>query len=167
MSIAKFLGAHPNVYISSIPNSSLWSSYKFFVKFWKVFLIKGKHKFEAWLVTCDSKNQRLDKDLAIAEDCNARHGLSRHLTLWTRIAQNVKKPSLTVNVINFRFFCHNVSTNLSIWVSCTKKSWCIGRIIQIPNICGKNKVHFAPFLRFHWNPYIVFPDFSDVWPSRG
>ena len=104
MSIAKFLGAHPNVYISSIPNSSLWSSYKFFVKFWKVFLIKGKHKFEAWLVTCDSKNQRLDKDLAIAEDCNARHGLSRHLTLWTRIAQNVKKPSLTVNVINFRFF---------------------------------------------------------------
>ena len=23
------------------------------------------------------------------------------------------------------------------------------------------------FLRFHWNHYIAFPDFSDVWPSRG
>ena len=33
-------------------------------------------------------------------------------TLWARIAQNVKKPSLTENVIDFEFFGFNVS----IWV---------------------------------------------------
>ena len=32
--------------------------------------------------------------------------------LWARIAQNVKKPSLTVNVIDLEFFGFNVS----IWV---------------------------------------------------
>ena len=30
-------------------------------------------------------------------------------TLWARIAENVKKPSLTVNVIDFEFFGFNVS----------------------------------------------------------
>ena len=32
--------------------------------------------------------------------------------LWARIAQNVKKPPLTVNVIDFEFFGFNVA----IWV---------------------------------------------------
>ena len=32
--------------------------------------------------------------------------------LWARIAQNVKKPPLTVNVVDFEFFGFNVS----IWV---------------------------------------------------
>ena len=32
--------------------------------------------------------------------------------LWARITQNVKKPSLTVNLINFEFFGFNVS----IWI---------------------------------------------------
>ena len=33
----------------------------------------------------------------------------RDAPLWARIAQNVKKPPLTVNVINFEFFGFNVS----------------------------------------------------------
>jgi hypothetical protein len=33
----------------------------------------------------------------------------RRLVLWAKIAQNVKKPSLTVNVIDFEFFGFNVS----------------------------------------------------------
>ena len=33
----------------------------------------------------------------------------RRLVLWAKIAQNVKKPSLTVNVIDFDFFGFNVS----------------------------------------------------------
>ena len=36
----------------------------------------------------------------------------RGATLWARIAQNVKKPPLTVNVVDFEFFGFNVS----IWV---------------------------------------------------
>ena len=51
--------------------------------------------------------------------------------LWARIAQNVKKPTLTVNVIDFDFF----GINVSIWVPWSplgpKKSWYLGRIIQI------------------------------------
>ena len=35
-----------------------------------------------------------------------------HATLWARIAKNVKKPPLTVNVIDFDFLGFNVS----IWV---------------------------------------------------
>ena len=34
----------------------------------------------------------------------------RRGTLWARIAKNVKKPPLTVNVINFEFFGFSVST---------------------------------------------------------
>ena len=37
--------------------------------------------------------------------------------LWARIAQNVKKPSLTVNVINFEFF----GFKMSIWVPLSQK----------------------------------------------
>ena len=40
------------------------------------------------------------------------HRQMKHGTLWARISQNVKKPPLTVNVINFEFFGFNVS----IWV---------------------------------------------------
>ena len=39
--------------------------------------------------------------------CRAQWG-----TLWARVVQNVKKPPLTVNVIDFEFFGFNVS----IWV---------------------------------------------------
>ena len=35
--------------------------------------------------------------------------LYRDAALWARIAQNVKKPPLTVNVIDFEFFGFNVS----------------------------------------------------------
>ena len=38
--------------------------------------------------------------------------LSRPAILWARIAQNVKKPPLTGNIINFDFFGFYVS----IWV---------------------------------------------------
>ena len=34
----------------------------------------------------------------------------RRAALWARIAQNVKKPPLTVNVIHFEFFGFNVPT---------------------------------------------------------
>ena len=65
-----------------------------------------------------------------------------HGTLWARIAQNVKKPPLTVNVINFEFFGFNVS----IWVPWSplgpKKSWYIVRIIQIHKICGEKQGAF-------------------------
>ena len=42
--------------------------------------------------------------LRVAATCGA---------LWAKIAQNVKKPFLTVNVIDFEFFDFNVT----IWVS--------------------------------------------------
>ena len=35
---------------------------------------------------------------------NSFTGSKSNATLWARIAQNVKKPSLTVNVIDFEFF---------------------------------------------------------------
>ena len=42
--------------------------------------------------------------MAIVSDIAGWHG-----TLWARIAQNVKKPPLTVNVVDFEFFGFNVS----------------------------------------------------------
>ena len=52
-------------------------------------------------------------------DCiikNRKYVLPPHFwttaTIWARIAQNVKKPSFSVNVIDFEFFVFNVS----IWV---------------------------------------------------
>ena len=69
--------------------------------------------------------------------------LSRPAILWARIAQNVKKPPLTVNVIDFEFFDFNVS----IWVPWNplgpKKSLYIGRIIQIDKICGEKQSAFC------------------------
>ena len=37
------------------------------------------------------------------------HGNSSNATLWARIPQNVKKSSLTVNVMDLEFFGFNVS----------------------------------------------------------
>ena len=83
-------------------------------------------------------------------------------TLWARIAQYVKKPPLTVNVIDFEFFGFNVSICVPWSPLGPKKSWYIGRIIQIHKILGEKEGAFAPF---HWNHYKAFPDFSDIWPS--
>ena len=38
------------------------------------------------------------------------HFNTKDAALWARIVQNVKKPSLTVNVIDFDFFGFNVPT---------------------------------------------------------
>ena len=67
--------------------------------------------------------------------------------LWARIAQNVKKPPLTVNNIDFEIFGFNVS----IWVPWSplgaKKSCYIGRIIQIHKICGEKQGAFCSIFK--------------------
>ena len=88
-------------------------------------------------------------------------------TLWARIAQNIKKPSLTVNVINFDFLVL-MYPYVSLGVPLVPKSHdTLVELFRFTRYVERNKVHFAPFLRFHWNHYIAFPDFSDVWPSWG
>jgi hypothetical protein len=70
-------------------------------------------------------------------------------TLWTRIAQDVKKPPLTVNVTNFESFDFNVS----IWVLgvplVPKSHDTLVELFRFTRYVERNKVHFAPFLRFH------------------
>ena len=87
---------------------------------------------------------------------------SPHDTLWARIARNVKKPPLTVNVIDFDFFGFNGSLRVPWSPLGPKKSWYIGRINRIKKTCGEKQGAFCSILRFHWNHYIDFPDFSDV-----
>ena len=69
-------------------------------------------------------------------------------TLWARIVQNVKKPPLRVNVINFEVFDFNVS----IWVSWSplgpKSHDTLVELFRFTRYLERNKVHFAPFLRF-------------------
>ena len=64
--------------------------------------------------------------------------------LWARIAQNVKKPSLTVNIIHFGFFCFNVF----IWplgVPLVPNSHdALVEILRFTRHVEKNKVNFAP-----------------------
>ena len=68
--------------------------------------------------------------------------------LWASIAQNVKKPPLTVNVIDFDFFGFNVS----IWVPWStlgpKPYGTLVELFRFTRYVERNKVHFAPFLRF-------------------
>ena len=67
-----------------------------------------------------------------------------------------------MNVIDFEFFGFNVS----IWVPSSplgpKSHDILVELIRFKNYVERNKVHFAPFLRFHGNHYIDFLDFSDV-----
>ena len=66
--------------------------------------------------------------------------------LWARIAQNVKKPPLIVNVIDFDSFGFNVS----MWVPLVPKSHdTLVELFRFTRYVERNKVHFAPFLRFH------------------
>ena len=71
--------------------------------------------------------------------------------LWARIAQNVKKTSRTVNVIEFECF----DFNIPIWVPWSsigpKKLWYIGRIIQIPKICGEKQGAFCSISKISLN----------------
>ena len=73
-----------------------------------------------------------------------------------RLAENVHKPPLRMNVNNFELN----GFNASIWVSWSpsdpKRSWCTDRNIQIHKTCVK----IAPILAFQWN--IDLPDFSDA-----
>ena len=76
--------------------------------------------------------------------CSAHRG-----TQWATIAQNVKKPPLRLNVIDFIFLVLMYAYG-SLGVLLVPKSHdTLGRIIQIYKICGENKVHFAPFIRYH------------------
>ena len=54
-----------------------------------------------------SKN-RLNKSEVVTDLLCCERRL-RNSTLWARIAQNVKKPPLSMNVIDFEFFGLNVS----------------------------------------------------------
>ena len=66
-----------------------------------------------------------------------------------------------MNVIDFKFFAFNVS----IWVPWSpfgpKKLWYMVELFRFTRYVERNKVHFAPFLRFHWNHhnYSVSPTF--------
>ena len=65
--------------------------------------------------------------------------------LSAMIAQNVKKPSLTVNVINFDFFGFNVS----IWVSWSplgpKKYDTLVESFRFTRYLERNKVYYTQF----------------------
>ena len=54
---------------------------------------------------------RLNKSEAVTDLLCCERRL-RNSTLWARIAQNVKKPPLSMNIIDFEFF----GLNVSIWV---------------------------------------------------
>ena len=80
--------------------------------------------------------------------------------LWVRIVQNVKKLSLSVNVINFEFFCFYVS----IWVPWNplgpKKSWYIARISQTQKICREKQGAFCSIskisMKSHYSCFLTF-----------
>ena len=63
--------------------------------------------------------------------------------------KNVKKPSLTVNVINVDFFYFNVCIPYgSLGVPLSKKSQYVRRIIQIYKICGEKQGEFCCISKF-------------------
>ena len=87
------------------------------------------------------------------------------LTPWARIAKNVKKPQGMLSILNFLVLMYPYG---SVGVLLVPKSHnTFVELFRFTRYVERNKVHFAQFLRFHWNHYIVFPDFSDVWPFRG
>ena len=86
--------------------------------------------------------------------------VTRHAALWARIAQNVKKPPLNFLVLMYPFGSLGVP-----WSQKVNDTFV--ELFRFTRYVERNKVHFAPSLRFQWNHYIVFPDFSDIWPSRG
>jgi hypothetical protein len=68
---------------------------------------------------------------------------------WARIAQNVKKPPLTVNVIDFEFFGFNVSY-WYLGVPLVPKSHdTLVELFRFTRYLERNKLNFAPFIRFH------------------
>jgi hypothetical protein len=58
-----------------------------------------------------------------------------------------EKPSLTVNVIDFEFFGFNVT----LWVPWSSLGVPLvsKEIFRFTRYLERNKVHFAPFIRFH------------------
>ena len=71
---------------------------------------------------------------------------------WARIAQNVRKPSQTVNVIYFDFFgfLKCMYPYGSLGVPLVPKSHDeLVELFRFTRYVERNKVHFAPFLRFH------------------
>ena len=82
--------------------------------------------------------------------------------LWARIAQNVKKPPLTV-ILNFLVLMNPLG---SLWVPLVPKSHdTLLELFRFTRYLERNKVHLTPFPRYHWNHYIALPNFSDVWLS--
>ena len=110
-------------------------------------------KSEEWLVAWRREKRRSTwkrRQRTIGQDC-----------------PKCKETQWKVNVIDFEFFGFDVS----IWVPWShlgpKKSWYIGRIIQIDKICGEKHGTFCSISKISLKSLIVFPDFSDVWPSCG
>ena len=67
------------------------------------------------------------------------------MALWARIAQNVKKPSHTVNVIGFYLFFVLMYPNKSLGVPLVPKSHDTLAVYSGLQDVERNKVHFAPF----------------------
>ena len=66
--------------------------------------------------------------------------------LWARITQNVKKPSLTV-ILNFLVLMNPFE---SLGIPLVPKSHdTLLELFRFTRYVKRNKVHFAPFLRFH------------------
>ena len=58
--------------------------------------------------------------------------------------------------------------NVALGVPLVQKSHdTLVELFRFERYVERKKVHLATFIRFHWNHYRVFPDFSDDWPSRG
>ena len=70
------------------------------------------------------------------------------VALWARIAQNVKKLPLTVNVIDFEFFVLNVPEWVP-WSPLDPKCYnTLVELFRFTEYVEKNKMHIAPFLKF-------------------
>ena len=76
-----------------------------------------------------------------------------HAPLWARIAQNVKKPPLTVNVMDFDF------SFVSIWVPWSplgpKKSWYIGSLFRFIR-CREKQGAFCSILKLSLQSLYTF-----------
>ena len=76
-------------------------------------------------------------------------GVFLHDQLWARIAHDVKKPPLTVNVIDFDFFGLMHSYEVLGVPLVPKSHDTLEELFRFKRYVERNKVHFAPFLRFH------------------
>ena len=69
-------------------------------------------------------------------------------------------PSQILSILKFLVLMYPYG---SLWVPLVSKSHdTLVELFRFARYVERNKVHFAPFLRFHQNHYIVFPDFGPL-----